>query len=347
MVHSRLLTMPELPEVQTTVNGLNKKAKGCTIIDVWTNYESKHYIKKEEIKNPFYFTRFKEAVIGSTITRATRRGKNILIHLSNGFTILIHMKMTGHMMIGNYVFDPKKSPHGVNDPWFSKDKGPLTDPFNRFIRLVFTLETSKKIDGKNVAQKPTHLVMSDMRKFGKVTLIKTDNLETSLHLADIGPEPLDDKFTYNIFIERLKLRPHGKIKTVLMEPNIIAGIGNIYSDEILWLAGVHPEERVETLLQRSVRGGAKKLASTLQKVVLKTMYAAVKSTLLRGIDFGGDSMSDYRNIDGERGSFQGQHNAYRKTGLPCKRRGCKGTIRRKKVGGRSAHFCDVHQKLVK
>ena len=178
-----------------------------------------------------------------------------------------------------------------------------------------------------------------MRKFAKVTLIEKnidDNakgdeyLERSLHLKAIGPEPLEPSFTFEVMCERLLKRPNGKIKTVLMMPEIIAGIGNIYSDEVLWRAGVHPEERVEDVPEAK----------------LKLIFDAIKVTLNKGIDFGGDSMSDYRNIDGERGKFQEQHNAYRKTGTKCKKPGCSGIILRKIVGARSAHFCSVHQKLI-
>lgn len=124
-------------------------------------------------------------------------------------------------------------------------------------------------------------------------------------------------------------RPNGKIKQVLMDPSVIAGIGNIYSDEILWRAGVHPLSKPGKVPERNLR----------------LMFSAMKRTLRRGIDFGGDSMSDYRNIKGERGEFQNHHEAYRRTGKKCSRD--KGIIKRLVVGGRSAHFCPVHQKLFK
>jgi len=193
----------------------------------------------------------------------------------------------------------------------------LSDPFNRHIRLIFTLSNKK------------HLALSDMRRFAKVTHIPKSELENTLHLKDIGPEPLEKSFTVEKFKERLLLRPNGKVKQVLLEPKIIAGIGNIYSDEILWRASIHPERKIKDLSDKE----------------FTLMHKAMRETLQRGIDFGGDSMSDYRNILGERGHFQEQHNAYRRTGQKCKRAGCKGHIIRKVVGGRSAHFCDTHQKL--
>ncbi|MBP6974387.1 MAG: bifunctional DNA-formamidopyrimidine glycosylase/DNA-(apurinic or apyrimidinic site) lyase [Candidatus Pacebacteria bacterium] len=317
--------MPELPEVQTTVDGINKTVRGLQIVDVWTNYNSPAYADKNEIKNSLFFAKFKKIVVGVKIKKASRKAKNILIELSNGYTILIHMKMTGHIMYGKYVFDPKGKSTGIRtgtekDPWVSESiEGPLADPFNRHIRLVFTLEDAK---GQN-----KHLVLSDMRKFAKVTVLKTDEIHASSHLDTVGPDSLAADFTYSLFESRLLIRPTGKIKTVLMDQTVIAGVGNIYSDEALWRASIHPEHPTKDI----------------PKSLLKKLHTSVIEVLKQGIDFGGDSMSDYRNIHGERGEFQLKHQAYRRTGKLCEKKGCKGIIQRKVVGGRSAHFCSVHQ----
>ena len=284
--------MPELPEVQTTVNGLNATVKGRRIVDVWTDYKSNLKMHERAIKNPDYFKRFKKKVVGEKILGAKRRAKNILISLSNGETILAHMKMTGH-----FVYDPK--------------------PNYPYVHLIFNLDNKKQ------------LVFSDMRKFAKVALIETADAEKSFHLEHLGPEPLDKNFKFNNFKIRILKKPKGKIKQVLLDQSVIAGIGNIYSDEILWLSGVHPLSIVLKIPEKN----------------LKLMFIAMKKTLEKGIDFGGDSMSDYRNIYGERGRFQNKHNAYRKTGEKCLKRGCKGIIERLVIGARSAHFCPVHQKL--
>lgn len=288
--------MPELPEVQTTVDGLNRTVRGKIIRNVWSEYKSKNYKNKEEIKNPKYFKKFKEEVVGKKILNAERRAKNILIHLSGRKTILVHMKMTGHLLFGDY------------------DK---SDPFNAHIRLRFDLS-----GGKN-------LYFSDMRKFAKVTLINTADLETSPHLNHLGPEPLEPSFKLEAFSFELLKRSRGKIKQVLMDQTIIVGIGNIYSDEILWRANVHPLSKVGKIPKKNLR----------------LMFKAMKEVLKRGIDLGGDSMSDYRNIDGKRGKFQDQHKAYQKHKTKCLKRGCKGVLERTVVGGRGAHFCPKHQKL--
>jgi formamidopyrimidine-DNA glycosylase len=315
--------MPELPEVQTTVTGLSKTIIGLSIKDVWTDYNSPFFKGSETIKDPIYFKRFKKETTGQKIVDVSRRAKNILIRLDSGKTLLIHMKMTGHIMIGRYVFDEKKK----KDPWSPapEERPALHDPFNRHIHFVVTLSNKK------------HLVLSDVRKFAKVTLIENSNEammnDRDDHLGGLGPEPLDKSFSFDLFKERLNKRLNGKIKTVLMDQSIISGVGNIYSDEALFRASIHPETRV----------------AHVSEDALKRLYKATKEVLEKGIDFGGDSTSDYRNIHGERGTFQAAHQAYRRTGEPCGAiidgKKCKGIIQRKVVGGRSAHFCSVHQKL--
>ncbi|MEK7645299.1 MAG: DNA-formamidopyrimidine glycosylase [Patescibacteria group bacterium] len=318
--------MPELPEVHTTATMLGKLVVGRTIADVWTDYNSPHYAGKDNIKNPEFFATFRKTLIGARITKTHRRGKNVLINIEGGgagkktgsrgverHTIIVHMKMTGHLLYGKY----RQIGTGKKVSWEALSPEALKDPFSRFVHMMISFA-----DG-------THLALADVRKFAKVTVVPTASAHESEHLSDIGPEPLDSTFIFHLFHERLLTRLTGKIKLVLMDPAVLAGIGNIYSDEILWAASVHP-------------------ASTVSKVPLakmKEIYRKSKEILKKGISFGGDSTSDYRNPMGERGAFHYHHHAYRNTSKPCERRGCKGTIRRLAMGGRGAHFCDTHQKL--
>lgn len=304
--------MPELPEVETTTRGINSGLRGLIIRDVWSAYESALYKNKNHIKDKNYFKIFKKEIVGKKILSAERRAKNILINLSGGKTLLIHMKMTGHLLYGKY----KKTKIKI-DPWKTEELGPLQDPFNRFIRLVFSLSNGK------------HLCLSDVRKFAKVTLLQSKDILESSELNHLGPEPLEKTFTATHLKERLLKKPKGKIKQVLMDQTIISGIGNIYSDEILWKSDVHPLSVVQKIPAKNI----------------KLIWKNIKTILRKGIDFKGDSMSDYRNIDGKPGKFQNEHNAYRKTGMPCSKRSCHGLIHKLKVGGRSAHFCNLHQKL--
>ena len=303
--------MPELPEVQTTVNGIKKYAKGFVIRDAWTDYNSSFHAGKDNIKNPKYFKKFKKAVVGKKITGAERSGKNVLINLSSDKTILVHMKMTGHLLYGKY--------ERVGKNWMAKDKGPLRDDsFNRFVHLIFSLSNGK------------HLALSDMRKFARVSLEGTKNIEKSEHLKEHGPDALDPKLTFEKFLALISNKPSWPIKKILMDPSVISGIGNIYSDEMLWRSGIHPLQKIARVPPQKAR----------------TLFAAMKYVLRKGIDFGGDSMSDYRNILGRPGRFQLRHEAYQRTGEKCRKPGCGGTIARIKIGERSAHFCLKHQKLV-
>jgi formamidopyrimidine-DNA glycosylase len=312
--------VPELPEVKTTVDGLNKVLPNKKIVFVWSSYNSLYFKGKENIKDKVYFSKFKKNILDSPILGAERVGKNILIHLKNGVTILIHMKMTGHLLYGKYrkvdsrfkIQDLRKK----TEEWITIDRGPLQDPFNRHIRLVFELDNGK------------HLAFSDMRKFAKVMFLKSRDLKTHNDLKDIAPDPFE--LSPQEFIKRIKSKKSGRIKNVLMDQTLVSGIGNIYSDETLFATSVHPETDVSVLSDKK----------------LTEIYREAKKVLKKGISFGGDSTSDYRNIKGERGNFQNKHRAYRKTGEKCSKKDCSGTIIRKVVGGRSAHFCNQHQKIL-
>lgn len=312
--------MPELPEVQTTVNGLREHVIGLKITDVWSDYNSPYFKGSDNIKDRAYFAQFKKQVTGTKIVNVTRRAKNILIHVGRSKDgspdekiILVHMKMTGHLLYGQYHFNKTKK----KDPWEPISPESLKDPFNKRAHFVISFSNKKQ------------LALSDTRKFAKVTLIDAKIIHESEHLKHIGPEPLEKSFTLTKFIERIDLQSNKPIKLVLMDQSIIAGIGNIYADESLWRADTHPLSKV----------------SAIKKPALKKLFVAIKTILSRGIDFGGDSMSDYRNVMGEKGAFQEQHKAYQRTGEKCSKRGCRGKIIRIVVGGRGTHLCNMHQIL--
>ncbi len=301
--------MPELPEVHTTATILNELIVGRVIVDAWTNYQSPHYVGKKNIKDPEYFVMFKQKIVGQKIIRVWRRAKHVLIDLENGFVIVIHMKMTGHLLHGHFDFD------SVTSSWSAREDGPLKDPFNRFVRMVFTLS-----DGM-------HIAFSDMRKFATVNIIDADETLEE-RFRSYGPEPLDKSFTWKVLQTQLFKRPSQKIKTALMNQELVVGIGNIYSDEILWSSHIHPERTVSSLTEHD----------------FKLLTKNAKRLLSKGISLGGDSMSDYRNPYGVPGEFQLHHNAYRRTGKSCMRTNCDGVIQRKVIAGRSAHFCVLCQK---
>ena len=296
--------MPELPEVETTVRDL-KKAQPPILrtgfFDLWTDW-------KKIVKKPKNFSDFKKDLLGKKILDIKRKGKNILFFLSSNKVLLIHQKLTGHLLYGKWEIRK-----GRPEP---KIKGPISeDPMNRFLHLIFFLNNGWQ------------LAISDLRKFAKVELWDKDELENSKEFKNLGPEPLEEDFTFEKFRERLLKKKKGKIKQVLMDQSVIAGIGNIYSDEILWQAKVHPFKDV----------------SKLKEEELKEIYKAMKEILKKGILTKGESISDFRRISGEKGGFDPLRKVYRREGEKCFR--CGAIIKRIKIGGRSAHFCPNCQKL--
>jgi len=226
------------------------------------------------------------------------------------------------LLFGEYVKKVVSSKKKVvrKEYWEPKTKtGPLNDPYNRFVHFVLSLENPKN-------KKISHLAFCDSRKFGKVTIFHKDKKKE--YFKNIGPEPLEESFAFIEFKKVLFKKPNGKIKEVLLNQEIIAGIGNIYSDEMLWLANISP----------------KSILGNIPDKELKSLFQAMKKVLEKGISFGGDSMSDYRNIYGQRGDFQNHHNVYRKTKEKCGLKNCKGVIIKSIIGGRSSHYCNVHQK---
>lgn len=290
--------MPELPEVETTVKGLRKKVLNRAFVNLWT--DSKKIIKKPK------FEEFKKGIIGKKILEVRRRGKNIIFNLSGGYNLLAHQKMTGHFLAGKWQLK--------NGTWEPSEKGPMQDPKNQFIRVIFFLDGGKM------------LALSDLRKFAKVELYKPGELEKSKDFQKLGPEPLDKNFNFKKFKE-IFAEKKGKIKQVLMNQELMVGVGNIYSDEALWKAKVHPLRETAKLTEKE----------------LKDLYTAIKYVLKKGIILGGESFADYRNIEGKKGDFDDERKAYKREGEKCYR--CGIIIKRIKVGGRSACFCPNCQKI--
>ncbi len=297
--------MPELPEVQTTVNGLQKRVLGGTLIDVWSDWQ-------KMVKRPKGFLNFKKELRGKKIVRVWRRAKNVVFELSGGYSLLIHMKMTGHLMVGKWkeikgIWVAAES--GLMQEWINGQKtlNELTQEWiNGFLHIIFFLD-----DGRMIA-------LSDMRKFAKVELVKTEDLHKEFE--GLGPEPLEKSFTFEKF-QALFGRKKGKVKQVIMNPAFIAGVGNIYASEALWWAKIHPEKDVSQLSAKE----------------LKSLYGAIKKVLSMGVEFGGDSFSDYRDVDGKKGKFEGHKKVYQREKEECYR--CKTPIKRLMLGQRSAFYC--------
>ena len=291
--------MPELPEVETIVRGLNRKVVGLKITGAWTDWSKT--IKTHSLE------KFRHGIKDRKILRAHRRAKYIMMDLSGGKTLIIHQKISGHLLYGKWKVSGKKV-----EP---VSGGPIkTDPFNRFIRFILYLSNGYMLG------------LSDVRRFGKVFLGDTEKIENINEIGKLGPEPLDPKFTLAKFKELMR-RKRGVIKKVLMDPFVIVCIGNIYSDEILWYAGVAPLHRVEKLTDKE----------------LSLIYKNIGFVLKRAIGARGDSLQDYRTLEGKFGNYQNMQKAYQLTGEKCQKRDG-GVIKRIVINNRSAHYCPAHQK---
>jgi formamidopyrimidine-DNA glycosylase len=283
--------MPELPEVQTIVSDLNKKIKGDTITDFWSDH-------KKAIKNDF--EEFVKNIKGKKILEAKRIGKNIFINLSGGKTIYIHLKMTGHLLVKNTKYEIQ------NTKYFD-------DRVNQYIHHIFYLGKNKKME------------FSDLRKFAKIVLVDTDKVKELKEIKSLGTDVMSDEFTLKKFQEILEKKKNKKIRDILMDQQIISGIGNIYASEILFEAGVMPVRLVKSLSEKE--------SNLIYKYIRKILEKAIK---LRGT-----SDSDYRDTDGKPGGFQKMLKVYNRAGKKCPK--CGTIIKRIKMGQRSAFVCSKCQ----
>ncbi|MCX6813026.1 MAG: bifunctional DNA-formamidopyrimidine glycosylase/DNA-(apurinic or apyrimidinic site) lyase [Candidatus Azambacteria bacterium] len=297
--------MPELPEVETIVRDLNKKVHGEKIADVWTDWPK--YFKRSKGG----FEEFKKIVKGKKIKKIRRLGKNIIFDLSDDKKMLIHQKLTGHLLVGHWQIKNNKP--------ISTEEGPLTEKVNDYIHAIFWLGKNKMMG------------FSDLRKFGKILAVDKKDFENLEDVKNIGPDPLTPNFKFTKFRD-LMSKKRGPIKKVLMDQDVISGIGNIYSDEILFVAKIHPLKKAEKLGDKELRA----------------IFGAAKKILKKAVKLRGASISDYRDTAGKAGRYTEVRLVYQREGEKCPRlrqgfggqaRRCDGVIKRIKIGGRSAHFC--------
>lgn len=292
--------MPELPEVQTIVDDLNKKLKGDKIVSFWSDWE-------KTIKN-MRVADFKKGIVGRKILKARRIGKNMFIDLSGGKTLYIHLKMTGHLLVKSPESKSEKNKHNY-----------FGDRVNQYIHHIW------KIKDKNGKKEKT-LEFSDLRKFGKIVLVDTDEINNLPEIKSLGMDAMDGSFTLKKFEEILDKKKNGKIGLILMDQSLIAGIGNIYRSEILFESGIDPRREV----------------SGLKKGEIKKIFDNIKKVLKKAIKMRGTSDSDYRDTSGAPGKFHKVLKVYRRSGKKCKK--CANIIKRDKMGQRSFFYCPVCQK---
>jgi formamidopyrimidine-DNA glycosylase len=289
--------MPELPEVETVRIGLHQFLPGRRVASV-THDWPKGFPNADSDVQAF--------LVGAKVTDVRRRAKVLLIDLDTSYTLVIHLKMTGQM-----VFRGDHERFGAGHPNESL-VGSLPDTSTR---VTFTF-TDK-----------SQLFFNDQRKFGWVRLLPTTEVQNLDFFQKVGPEPLAADFSAQDFIDRLNRRPKSGIKAVLLDQTIIAGIGNIYADESLWGAKIHPETRVQDT----------------PAAQLKKLYTALRAVLELSIEKGGSTDRNYVNTEGKRGSYLAFANVFRREGKPCPR--CGTIIVKTRVAGRGTHTCPTCQKL--
>jgi formamidopyrimidine-DNA glycosylase len=288
--------MPELPEVETIKIGLARLLPGKVIKDV------SHDWHKSFPNAPADVARF---MVDAKILSVRRRAKVLIIELSSKYSLVIHLKMTGQLVFrGDEVF-------GAGHPTDSL-VGDLPDKSTR-VTFVFS-------DGSK-------LFFNDQRKFGWLRLIPTPLVQTIDFLQTVGPEPLDDDFTVDKFIERLLTRKSSPIKAVLLDQKVLAGVGNIYADESLFAAKIHPATKVEDVARTK----------------LVALYKDLRDILQLSIDKGGSTDRNYVNSEGKGGRYLSFAQVFRREGQPCPR--CGTTITKIRVAGRGTHICPKEQKL--
>ena len=287
--------MPELPEVETVRRGLTALIIGRTI------KSEQHDTAKGFPNAPHDVTKF---LVGATITAVRRRAKVLLIDLSSEYTLVIHLKMTGQLVFrGEQVF-------GAGHPNESLI-GELPDRSTR-ATLAFTDES--------------HLYFNDQRKFGWMRLMPTIEVPNIDFMKKVGPEPLEADFTAEEFTARFKRRAKTTIKAALLDQTVIAGVGNIYADESLWGAKIHP----------------KRLVNTVTEDEFKLLYTELRAVMNLAIEKGGSTDKNYVNAEGKRGSYMDFAKVFRREGLTCPR--CGTEIIKFKAAGRGTHICPACQK---
>jgi formamidopyrimidine-DNA glycosylase len=293
--------MPELPEVETIKVGLAKLLPGRVVKDVWYDWD------KSFPNAPADVARF---LVGSKVNKVRRRAKVLIIELSGGWALVIHLKMTGQLV---FVGNNQNQRFGAGHP-SQELVGELPAKSTRVV-IDFT-------DGSK-------LFFNDQRKFGWMRLMPAIEIPEIDFFKKVGPEPLDAGFTVDLFIERLMHRQNSNIKAVLLDQTVIAGVGNIYADESLWGAKIHPAM----------------LVGKVPRPKLVMLYNSLRDVLNLSIQKGGSTDKNYVDAQGRKGSYLSFANVFRRQGQPCPR--CGTPIEKIRVAGRGTHICPKEQKVSK
>jgi len=289
--------MPELPEVETVKRGLESLIVGKTAIGIKFDWPKGFPNSQQDVD---------AYLIGAKITAVRRRAKVLIIDLSTDYSLVIHLKMTGQLVYRGESFQ-----FGAGHPNDSLI-GNLPDKSTR-VELKFTDDST--------------LFFNDQRKFGWMRLLPTIEIQNIDFFKKVGPEPLESSFTAKEFIPRVRRRANSSIKAAILDQTVLAGVGNIYADESLWMSKIHPASKVKDVSDAK----------------LKLLLTSIKEVLQLSIDKGGSTDKNYVDAEGKKGSYLQFANVFRREGQPCPR--CGTELIKIKVATRGTHVCPKCQKI--
>lgn len=322
--------MPELPEVETVRIGLSRLLPGRVVQAVTHDWPKSFPNAAHDVE---------QFLIGVRVVSVARRAKVLIIKLDSSYSLVIHLKMTGQLVF-------------VGTAQQQNDKGSMSHAGNELVKSERPPSTTRLPDETEVRFGAGHpndslvhelpdkstrvifefsddskLFFNDQRKFGWVRLLPTAEVPNIDFMQKVGPEPLDAEFTWRQFRDRLLRRKNSNIKAVLLDQSVVAGIGNIYADESLWGAKLHPE----TLIR------------DIPPAKFKPLFDALQGILRLAIEKGGSTDKNYVNAEGKRGSYLAFAKVFRREGQPCRR--CGTIIIKTRVAARGTHICPKCQKL--
>lgn len=266
-----------------------------TIVDELNDEITGKTIERVEVRLPKMFQGETSQIMGQKIGKVQRRAKLIVVRLSCD-NLAIHLKMSGQLFF---------IPPGENQTRAGEREG-------KFTHVIFYFSDQSR------------LLFNDMRQFGYIKVLDNEKLATLL-TDGYGIEPVDPEFTVGKLKDLIRSHPSMRMKALLTDQTIIAGIGNIYADEALWEAKISPLTR----------------ATALTDSEIKSLHAGIRKVLEDALEYHGTSMDTYRRTDGEKGEYEAHRKVYRRNGQPCPR--CGTTIKRITVGGRGTYFCPKEQ----
>jgi formamidopyrimidine-DNA glycosylase len=296
--------MPELPEVETVRRGLEAAMDGERITRV--------EVRRPDLRWPLAKD-FAQRLQGKRVTGVSRRAKYLLVDLSSGDVLVMHLGMSGsfHVFLGQN----KRADKQLGRYYHERGKQLAHD------HVVFHLASGARV------------TFNDPRRFGSMKLVARKELDGEPLLGGLGPEPLGNAFDAAMLASACQGKKTS-LKAALLDQRVVAGLGNIYVCEALYRAQLSPKRRASTLADRN--GAPNERAERL--------VDGIKAVLTQAIKDGGSSLRDHRLTDGELGMFQHHFRVYDRAGEPCRTAGCGGTIKRIVQNGRSTFYCPVCQK---